>query len=124
MSTSRVGTRPTSGVYEQRGAVAFLLFLSSKPSVKPNSARQTGAHALSHLDSPAVTRLGLAERPRGGDASPGPFDEPGASILAESVNSLSLCKLNLRPKNPEGSNLRTRRPAYHCTTRTEAARRI
>jgi hypothetical protein len=33
-----------------------------------------------------------------------------ASLLAENVNSLSLCKLNLRPKNPEGCQ-----PAYQTT---------
>ena len=31
----------TSGIGEERGAVAFLLFLLPKPSVKPNSVRQT-----------------------------------------------------------------------------------
>ena len=30
-----------SGIGEERGAVAFLLFLLPKPSVKPNSVRQT-----------------------------------------------------------------------------------
>ena len=33
-----------------------------------------------------------------------------ASLLAENVNSLSLCKLNLRPKKPEGCQ-----PAYQTT---------
>jgi hypothetical protein len=39
----------TSGIGEERGAVAFLLFLLPKPSVKPNSVRQTDPRSYHHV---------------------------------------------------------------------------
>jgi hypothetical protein len=39
-STGALEREPVACVCEQRGAVAFLLFLPPKPSAKPNSVRQ------------------------------------------------------------------------------------
>ena len=51
-----------------------------------------------------TTSLGVGCYRGGQVCKPGgrPYADAHDSLLAENVNSLSLCRLNLRPKNPEG----------------------
>jgi len=59
-----------------------------------------------------TTSLGVGCYRGGQVCKPGgrPYADAHDSLLAENVNSLSLCRLNLRPKNPEGCQ-----PAYQTT---------
>jgi hypothetical protein len=59
-----------------------------------------------------TTSLGVGCFRGGQVCKPGgrPYADAHDSLLAENVNSLSLCRLNLRPKNPEGCQ-----PAYQTT---------